>query len=185
MHTAKFENGFSIREAEISDADAIWQAIDTHREYLARWLPFVPAITRREDEVAFLSSTLDIPYEARNIVFVIEQHGVFCGLAGFVNTDRTNCRTEIGYWLLPQFQGQGAMTRIVAHLCRWAALERKMNRIQIRCATGNTRSNAIPKRLGFSLEGVERAGEKLADGTFADSNVYSILKHEIEQWKTY
>ncbi|MBQ4280055.1 MAG: GNAT family N-acetyltransferase [Rikenellaceae bacterium] len=182
MHTADIGDGFTLREAEMADAEAIWRALDSHRDYLAVWLPFVPRITRREDEEAFLRATLDTPCDARNIVFVIERDGAFCGLAGYVKTDRDNNRTEIGYWLLPEFQGRGAMTRAVAHLCRRAA-ERGMNRIQIRCAAANGPSNAIPRRLGFVLEGTERAGELLASGEYADINVYSILKNEIERWK--
>lgn len=51
-----------------------------------------------------------------------------------------------------------------------------------RCAAGNAPSNAIPRRLGFTLEGVEREGELMADGQYVDLNVYSILKREIENW---
>lgn len=57
-----------------------------------------------------------------------------------------------------------------------------MNRIQIKCAVGNRPSNAIPLRLGFKFEGIEREGELLASGYYADINVYSILKKEISAW---
>ena len=57
-----------------------------------------------------------------------------------------------------------------------------MNRIQIRCAVGNIPSNAVLKRLGFTLEGTEREGELLTSGEYVNVNVYSILKKEIEQW---
>lgn len=179
MHTSIIDTGISIREAEPDDATAIWQAISTHREYLKNWLPFVVGIKQMEDEEAFLSSTLSVSYEKRNIVFVIKNEEKFCGLIGFVNTDVINHRTEIGYWLLPEFQGKGIMTKCVSHLCQWAVRERAINRIQIRCATGNTPSNAIPQRLNFKLEGTERAGELLASGVYADIHVYSILKSEI------
>ena len=79
-------------------------------------------------------------------------------------------------------QGHGIMTRCVRHLCEWAVSERGMNSIRIRCAAGNAPSNAIPRRLGFTLEGVEREGELMADGQYVDLNVYSILKREIENW---
>lgn len=75
------------------------------------------------------------------------------------------------------------MTACVKQLCRWAADQRAMNRIQIKCAVGNLPSNAIPLRLGFQLEGTEREGELLASGHYADINVYSILKKEILTWK--
>ena len=105
-----------------------------------------------------------------------------CGLVGFVNSDFVNHRTEIGYWLLPEYQRQGIMTRSVRTLCRWAVEARLMHRIQIRCAVKNYSSNAIPRRLGFRLEGTERDGELMFSGEYVDTNVYSILDSEIISW---
>ncbi|WP_273133290.1 GNAT family N-acetyltransferase [Culturomica massiliensis] len=169
----------TMREARLDDAALVWQAIYDHRDYLKTWLPFVLRLHTVEDEEAFLREVLAVPFEERNLVMVIEKKGVFCGLIGFVTTDRVNHRTEIGYWLLPEFQGQGIMTRCVRCLCEWAVQYRGMQRIQIRCAVGNVPSNAIPKRLGFRWEGIERAGELMISGEYANLNVYSILKNEI------
>ncbi len=170
---------YTIREALLEDASVIWQAVDSHRDYLVLWLPFVDRLTCEGDEEAFLAEVLSVPYEERNLVYVIEKGEEFCGLVGFVATDTDNRRTEIGYWLLPEYQGQGVMTRCVRYLCLWSVEARSINRVQIRCAVGNHSSNAIPQRLGFQLEGTEREGELLASGKYADINVYSLLKEEI------
>lgn len=181
-HSAVIASDFYIREAGPDDAAIIWQTIHDNREYLKTWLSFVVALNDVKDEEAFLSSVLAEPYEERNIVFVIGHGTELCGLVGFVNTDVVNHRTEIGYWLIPEYQGRGVMTACVRHLCRWAVEERGMNRIQIRCAVGNQPSNAIPQRLGFHLDGTEREGELLSSGEYADLRVYSILKREVEGW---
>ncbi len=168
----------SLKEATLEDAGIIFHSIDHYREDLRKWLPFVDSLKTVSDEEAFLSAQLSVPYEERNIVYLIRKEGVFCGLIGFVLTDRANRKTEIGYWLLPPFRKQGIVSACVRFLCQWSFKEREMNRVQIRCATGNVESNAVPLRLGFQREGVERDGELLVSGEFTDVHVYSLLKAE-------
>ena len=175
-------DNITIREVRISDSQKIYNAIHLHREYLQEWLPFVTFLTA-EEEKAFLSSVLRVPRARRDLVYILEQGKAICGLAGFHFSDAPNRRTEIGYWLLPAYRGKGIVTNTVRYLCQWAVRERNMNRIQIRCAEGNTPSNAIPQRLGFHLEGTERDGELMYTKKFVNLNVYSILKKEIKQWK--
>lgn len=171
--------GFSIREAIYEDAAAIYLAIDLERNDLSIWLPFVDNLKSVADEQAFLQSAQSAPYPQRDVVFIIEKGTEICGLAGFHFSDLNNHRTEIGYWLLPQYRGQGIVTEAVRYLCQWAFAERNINRIQIRCATSNQASNAIPLRLGFTFEGTEREGELLSSGEYVDIRVYSILKKDI------
>ena len=134
----------------------------------------IPRPTRRPFCRRFAPSLPDL----RNYTFKILSDGAFCGLVGFVSTDSVNRKTEVGYWLLPPWRGRGIMSRCVAALCLWAFDVRAMNRVQIKCAVGNASSNAIPRRLGFRLEGVERAGEYAGDGRYYDLNVYSLLARE-------
>lgn len=170
----------NLREIVLEDAAAIYQAIDTHRDYLRIWLPFVDNMRSVADEEAFLKNVLSVPAERYEPVFGIwNDRNEICGLIGFHFTDFAHYRTEIGYWLLPEYQHCGIITTSVRKLCQWAVEEKGMKRIQIRCATGNAASNGIPIRLGFHHEGTERAGELLSSGEYADINVYSILKEEI------
>lgn len=182
MKTRIIDN-ITLREVRIKDAETIYQAIDSHRAYLQEWLPFAATLSCMHEEKAFLASVNRIPRCKRDFIYIIEDDKEICGLIGFHFSDLQNNRTEIGYWLLPEYQHRGIMTACVRLLCQWAIKDRGMNRIQIRCATGNKPSNAIPIRLGFQLEGTERDGELMASGEYVDINVYSALKKEIEQWK--
>ena len=117
---------------------------------------------------------LKIEDDTANPVFTIRSGDAFAGLIGFKSADSTTRTIEIGYWLRSEFQGRGIMTSAVQALCRLAFEEMGMERIEIRCALGNYRSNRIPQRLGFALDRVEVRGERLADGEFVDLNVYLL-----------
>ncbi len=60
--------------------------------------------------------------------------------------------------------------------------EMDLNRMEIRCAAGNTRSIAVAKRLGMVYEGTLREAERLGDG-YVDHVIHSILKREFFSWK--
>ena len=98
-------------------------------------------------------------------------------MIGTKRIDWLNGRVELGYWIGSAHQGKGIMTdacrAVIDHLFR----ELRLHRIEIQCATGNARSAAIPRRLGFSLEGTRREAE-LVNGQFYDLLLFSLLKRE-------
>lgn len=178
MHTLKISDSITLREIQMSDAQAIFDTIDGQREYLGRWLPFVEFTRHVGDTEAFIAEMLGAPDDKRELTFVIIADGEFAGLAGFKDTDRTNRKTEIGYWLGERFQGRGIMTAVVGRLCVFAFAELHLHRIRICCAVGNTPSANIPRRLGFRFEGIERDGELVGEETFRDIEVYAKLAGE-------
>lgn len=167
-----------LQPLKLDDAAEVYCAIDTHRDYLSVWLPFVPLMKCVDDIEAYIRLVSD----ARNLedcVFAIREGADFVGLIGLKNIELSNHRAEIGYWMLPEYGGRGIMTCSVRYLMRWAIGELGMNRFQICCGVANYPSNAIPRRLGFVLEGVQRDAELLASGKYHDVNQYSILRREL------
>jgi len=155
----------------------VFQAIDTNRDFLSRWLPFVQQTRSQEDTEAFIRSVLAERGEQKDEIYVIWYQSSFAGLIGLKDTDLVNQKTEIGYWLVERFTGKGIMVRAVKALLEFVFSSMKMNRVQIKCGVGNQKSAAIPKRLGFRFEGIEREGEKHQKG-YIDLEVYSLLRNE-------
>jgi ribosomal-protein-serine acetyltransferase len=94
-----------------------------------------------------------------------------------------NGKTEIGYWLSEPLQGKGIVTKSTKKLIEIAFEKEQMNRIQIKCAVDNLPSKRIPQRLSFTLEGIEREGELLANKEYTDLEVYSLLRSDYERNK--
>lgn len=176
--TIEVDKEIKLTQLELSDAKDIFETIDSQREYLGRWLPFVALTREISNSEQFVDSVVNAPEGRAEYVFAIKKNNQFVGLIGFKDTDRLNRKAEIGYWLSEKFQKQGIITKSVEKLCEFAFEEMGINRIQIKCAVGNKLSSNIPKRLGFKLEGVERQGELLTGGVYTDLEIYSKLKSE-------
>jgi len=174
----KVNDEISLHKIQLTDAMEIFETIDSQRDYLGKWLPFVSWTKKVTDTEKFIKSVAENPNERKEHVFVIRYKKDFAGIIGFRDTDRLNSKTEIGYWLSESFQGKGIIINSVKEVINFTFNELEMNRLQIRCAVGNEKSKKIPQKLNFRFEGIERAGELLSNGTFTDLEVYSLLKDE-------
>jgi len=165
-----------LNPLSVDDIFKIFNTLDTEREYMREWLPFVDSTQVVEDTANFVSHIL----QTEDKQFTIWYKDKFVGLVGFKDTDINNKKIEIGYWLSQYVQGKGIMIQSVLRLLKLAFNEMAMNRVQIKVAVGNRKSRNIPERLGFELEGIERDGELLVDNTYTDIAVYSLLKKEFK-----
>lgn len=172
------DSEIELKQLEQSDSIDIFKTIDHQRDYLGKWLPFVATTKELSDTEKFVDSVVNANEDRFEFVFTIRKCKEFVGLIGFKDTDKLNKKTEIGYWISEKYQKQGIVTKSVDKLCDFAFNKQGINRIQIKCAVENMSSKNIPKRLGFKFEGIERQGELLTGGFYADLEIYSKLKSE-------
>ena len=175
----RLREGLELRRLEELDAPELFAAVDRDRAYLRQWLAWVDATQTVEDSLTFLRATMEAFAEDRMLTLGIWYHKALAGVIGTHRIDWVNRKVEIGYWLAHRFQGRGIMSEscraLISHLFR----DRDLHRIECLCAVGNTRSCAIPQRLGFTREAVLREF-LLLDGKFHDVYVWSMLRGE---WK--
>jgi len=158
-------------------AGIIFETIDLNRHYLRKWLPFIDNSYKIQDTETFIKSILRASGPKRDVVYEIWRNDLFAGLIAIKEIDEWNKRAELGYWLIPRFEGQGIMTSCCIAILSFAFSKLGLNRVQIKTGIGNARSSRIPERLGFKFEGIERSGEKFTDH-YQDLEVYSMLKNE-------
>lgn len=174
------DNNTTLKQLELSDSTDIFNLINSERDYLGKWLPFVALTKEITDTEQFIKSIIEAPDEKREYVFPIRRDNKFIGLIGFKDTDRSNAKTEIGYWLSEAYQKQGIITNAVKELCNFAFNTLKINRVVIKCAKENIPSINVANRLGFVYEGTERDGEILTGGIYTDLKIFSMLKKEFK-----
>ena len=108
-------------------------------------------------------------------IFDRADNATVLGATGFHNLDWTVPAVEIGYWVIPEVQGQGYVTEAVSLLTDFAFAEFNANRISIHCDPLNERSKRVAERLGYQLEGRLRNKARTPDGGLRDTLVYSLV----------
>ena len=177
MEHIRINNKIRLEKIKLSMAEVIFDTIVRDQQYLKTWLPFVEYTQQVDDTRLFIQSVTDDDGSTRKAIYSIWVNEEFAGLIGFNDIDWANKKTELGYWLAENMQGKGIITLCAQKLIQYAFHKLKLNRIQIKVAVGNEKSAAIPKRLGFQFEGIERNGE-LIENKFHDLKIYSLLRNE-------
>jgi ribosomal-protein-serine acetyltransferase len=167
----------TLRLLELRHAAELFTLCDNSREHLSRFLPWIDRTHSVAEPADFIRRSLR--QFADNLGF---HAGIWLGdsLAGCIGIhpiDWDNLSTSIGYWIAPQHEGKGLMTAACREVIGICFDQYKLNRIEIRCAVTNTRSCAIPRRLGFQEEGVVRAAQRIRDG-YLDLRIFSLLRSD-------
>lgn len=166
-----------LRPVELVYAKSIFELVDKNRGFLGKWLPWIQYNTSQSHTEKFIKNALSKRNKLEMAVYTIWYNNRLAGMIDLQSIDTINSKSYIGYWLGKEFTRQGIMTLACSGLINIAFDFYNLNRITIRCATGNTKSCAIPERLGFTFEGIERQSEWL-NGRFVDLKVFSMLKTE-------
>lgn len=101
----------------------------------------------------------------------------FYGAGGFNNLSKQHRKAEIGFWLLPEFWGQGFMQEAFPLICDFGFMHLQLNRIEGFVDSDNQNCKRVVEKLGFKLEGTMRECE-FKKGKYLNINIYSKLKND-------
>lgn len=164
----------TLRAVHPSMAPTIFEVVDANRAHLARFLPWVPLMKSVEDERRWTERQVQCWKDRSDFAFMIFlRDGTLVGCVDAHHVSWSHHRAELGYWIAREHEGNGYITEAVAALEK-ALFEIGFHRIAIHCDTTNKRSAAIPKRLGYRLEGVLRH-EHILNGRFGDLKIFAKI----------
>ena len=132
-------------------------------------------------EVEALIEELQAEYNAQEGICWAVTHtdrDVVLGLFGFHFWSKYHRRAEVGYDLARAYWGQGIASEALRAILRFGFERLNLNRIYAGTIADNHESVRLLERLGFQREGTRRAHSWEDDGTFHDSAMYGLLKHE-------
>lgn len=177
MFTYKIDKDTELKLLDMNHAEEIFKSINSNREHLSKYLPWVDSSKTVDDTREFIQASKKQNSLNNGFNTGIWYKGDYAGTIGFHSIDKDIKAISIGYWLDEKFVGKGLMTKACKVLIDYAFEILQMNRVEIRCAEDNYKSRAIPQRLGFIQEGIIRDDE-LIDGEYLNSVVYGMLKKD-------
>jgi len=170
-------------EPTFDNAKCVFDIACRNKKHLV-FMPWIQHLKSVEDELFWLndcSKQFGIKWLDPFGIFVA---GKCVGTVGFHDIHPLNDRLRLGefaYWLDEKAVGNGYMTESVRALEKLAFLDFGFERIQIRCDSANTRSEAVMKRCGYTFESKIRHNMIDANGDIRDTLVYSKLREEYKQ----
>jgi ribosomal-protein-serine acetyltransferase len=177
VFTRRINDHLELRLYAPHHADEVFAVSSANREHIRVWLPWIDAVKTVDDTREFIRKSLEQYSRDDGFQCGIWEDNLYIGGAGFHWINRTSNHTEIGYWLAKGAEGRGIMTAAVRVLIDYSFNVWKLNKVEIRAARSNHRSRAIPRRLGFTEEGVLRQIGRIGT-TYHDLVVYGITAAE-------
>lgn len=158
------------------DASALYEAVAESRDHLRPWLPFADEHQRVEESLDYIlrASAQWLLRETMPVALVDAASGRLVG-GGELHPHDWDARVfEIGYWVRASAQGHGYVTEAARLLTGFAFERLAANRVFIQCDARNTRSAAVPERLGFVREALLRRERRAVDGSLRDTLIYAL-----------
>jgi ribosomal-protein-serine acetyltransferase len=175
----QIDKNLKLALPELSQAEEVTAIVRANLSHLQPWMAWATDDYSVESAKEWIQRMLnEFAQDGRFGASILVDEKVV-GSIGFHNLDTANGSAHIGYWIAKEYEGRGIITRCCEVLVDYLFEVRRLNRIQINCNVENTRSRAVPERLGFKLEGIHRQVE-FVNGRHGDWAVYAILK---EEWR--
>ncbi|HEX7338799.1 MAG TPA: GNAT family protein [Rhodanobacteraceae bacterium] len=159
-----------------------------HADALARacadgqlWELWYTAVPRAEAMAAYIDTALAMQAEGTALPFAVRATatGDIVGCTRYLHVDAANRRVEIGAtWYAQSVQRTGVNTECKALLLQHAFEVLGCIRVELRTHWMNQTSRAAIARLGAKQEAVLRNDRILADGSWRDTVVFSIIQSE-------
>ena len=177
MEVLKVDDNLELRRTSMRYKDELVSLVIDNLDHLHEWMAWATKPYDSKKTTEFIERVEKAYQEKKELPYVIFSDGNSAGTIGLFNIDSANRSAEVGYWLAENEQGKGIVTRCCKALINHCFDELNLNRIVIKCATENFKSQAIPEKLGFTKEG-EMRQERWHRDHFIGLIVYSILKEE-------
>jgi RimJ/RimL family protein N-acetyltransferase len=151
--------------------DALSESLENLRPWMS-WAQQPPTVEKTEASTRYAANRFRERRELRFLLFR-KTDKRFIGVCGLQNIDWAIPRFEIGYWVRTSMEGQGYITEAVRGVTQFAFEVLGARRIELRCDPRNTRSVAVARRTGYTLDACLHNDRRDVNGEMADTLLFS------------
>lgn len=162
-----------LRQFRQSDLDNVFKGL-SHPDVI----PFYGiSFETKEAAKAQMTWFADLEKNGTGIWWAVcsKEHQTFFGAGGLNNLSREHRKAEIGFWLLPEFWGQGYMKEAMPLILSHAFADLGLHRIEGYVESENKSCKRAVSKLNFLHEGTMRDCE-IKNGRFISVDIYAMLK---------
>lgn len=162
-----------LRRVDSNDIRAIF-ALRSNPETM-KYIPRPLAKTDEDalEHIAMIDAKIDTN-EGINWGITLKDNPNLIGIIGHYRIKPEHYRAEIGYMLLPEFNGKGIITEAIKEVVNYGFKTMKLHSIEAIIAPENHGSAKVLEKNGFVKEAHLKENE-FFEGRFLDTVIYSIL----------
>jgi ribosomal-protein-alanine N-acetyltransferase len=143
-----------------------------------KYIPRPLALTKEDalEHIAMIDDKIN-SNEGINWAITLKDNPKLIGIIGHYRIKPEHYRAEIGYMLLPEYQGKGIITEAISEVVNYGFRIMKLHSIEAVIDPENYASEKVLQKNGFIKEAHLKENE-FYEGRFLDTVIYSILnKH--------
>ncbi|KJS24258.1 MAG: hypothetical protein VR75_16600 [Hyphomonadaceae bacterium BRH_c29] len=166
-----------VRLQVLTEADRDVLAATTAVEDMWQWMPVIATGTNFQ---SYFDHTLELKQTGDYIPLTIwrKSDDAFAGVVAYADISRTHRRLRMAsFWIVPEMRGT-----VIVPAAQLAVIERavdsRMRRLEILTPDTNERSVRSIERFGAKREGTLRSYLRIANGSWADMAIMSLVGEE-------
>ena len=165
-----------VVESDVNEVFALRSNAET-MQYIPR-----PLVTSNEEALEHIRMIEDkiVADEGINWAITLKGNSKLLGIIGHYRIKPEHYRSEIGYMLLPDYQGKGIVTEAIKTVVAYGFDQMKLHSIEAIIDPANTASAMVLEKNDFVKEAHFRENE-CYNGKFLDTVIYGLLESEFRR----
>jgi ribosomal-protein-serine acetyltransferase len=164
----EIDENLKLRQLIPDESNLIFSIVDSEREYLGKWLPWVENTQTPGDSKEFIEGIIQKRQEGTEFGFGIIVNDQPKGHISLMHVSDGKA-PEIGYWISSQESGKGITSKAAKTVTEFGFKTLGLDKITIRADHRNIASNKVAEKLGYILTGQEYADTENAMNVWVKS----------------